>query len=135
MSNEDGVINDYNGLNFGLLPNGKRMVTNENITVDHFKVAVLLRGLIQKCPMDKWTKNVMLMRVGRPWEGLMPKTHLAIAIELKCTEQEVIEIEGAGKVIVEDFIKRCSDMAMDKKFEKDIANQAIKQDNISNIIF
>lgn len=111
-----------------------RLISNENITVDHFKAAVVLVTVIQKCPMDEWCKKVMLRRVGRPWEGLMPKTPLQIALELGCTEKEVKEIEEVGKACVDDFIKRCCDMALSKNFEKNIANEAFKQENTDKTI-
>lgn len=123
-----GSSNDVN------IGKDRKMITNKNITVDHFKAAVVLRTFIQKCPMDQWCKKVMLLRVGRPWEGIMPKTHLQIALELRCTEKEVIEIETAGKGFVADFMQRCSDMAMSKDFEKNLASQAIKQENTTSTI-
>lgn len=105
------------------------VVHNEMINVDHFKAVLTMRYAITKCPMDEWCKRVMLMRVGRPWAGEMPMTHLAIAIKLKCKEKEVYEIEAAGKILVEHFCEVALDMYMNKKFENEVAKQAIVQEN------
>lgn len=123
----DGLIINPNEFNRKLIPD-KRTVKQETLRIDHFKAAIVLTRCIQLCPCDSWIKKVMFRRVGRPWEGKMPMTHMAIALELGCLEKEVIEIEEAGKKIVGDFMSRAMDMSTSKKFEKDILNKAVVEE-------
>ena len=103
----------------------KNYISDERVNIDHFKAAILLITAIQKCPMDKWCKKVLLLKVGRPWEGKMPKSNLQIAILFGCLEDEINEIEEAGKNILFDFMDRASDMAFSKDFENKVVNQAV----------
>lgn len=130
MSDEVIVDGDHNFK----AKSDKKIVNNETLTINHFQSAVVLRTLVQKCPMDKWCKQVLLLRIGRPWENIFPMTPLAISIQLGCTEKEVVEIEEAAKNILEDFINRSMDMALSKNFEKDVANKAFSQENTGKII-
>lgn len=123
----DGLI--INPSDFNNKKPVNRVAKNERIVIDHFKAAIVLTRCIQLCPCDEWIKKVMLRRVGRPWEGKMPMTHMAIALELGCLEKEVKEIEEVGKKIVGDYMAKSMDMASSKKFETEIANQAVVQEN------
>lgn len=89
---------------------------NGRVIVDHIAVANVLAKFIELCPMDRWIKKVMLMRVGNPLMNNRKMTHMQIAIIIGATVDEVIELENAGKIIVGRFLQHCSAQEAVDKF-------------------
>ena len=105
-----------------------------NIIVDHVRTANVLIRFIQLTPMDKWIKDVMIMRIGNPLINLKPATHMQIALTLGCMESEVREMEEVGTKIVNDYIRRVTQPEFVEKFERDRRNKASVDDTLNKIV-
>ncbi len=89
-----------------------------HVVVDHVATANVLAKFIELCPMDRWIKKVMIMRIGNPLLNKRAMTHMQIALTIGATVDEVLEIEKAGKVIVGKFLERCSSREAVEKFDR-----------------
>ena len=98
-------------------------IKNNRVVVDHVATANVLSKFIELCPMDRWIKTVMLMRVGSPLMKQKAMSHMQIALVIGTTESEVKEMEKAGKVIVGQFLEKCSVKDVVKKFDSKEENK------------
>lgn len=114
---------------------GKKHVKGGNdIIVNHVDAANILIRFIELTPMDEWCKKVMIMRIGNPLINCKPMTHIQIALALGCMEDEVREIEEAGKNIVNDYMKKVTQPEFIEKFERDRRLKAHVDDTFNKIV-
>lgn len=77
------------------------------ITVDHVATANCLIKFINTIPkLDPWIKKILIMRLSRPLINGKPMSYLAIALELGMSEQDVKDLEIAGKKIANEWMAR-----------------------------
>lgn len=88
------------------------------MVVDHVAVANVMSKFIELCPMDRWIKRVMLMRVGSPLLRKKAMSHMQIALVIGATVDEVIEMEKHGKYLVGMFLERCNAAEAVEKFDR-----------------
>ena len=93
------------------------------VVVDHVATANVLSKFIELCPMDRWIKTVMLMRVGSPLMKQKAMSHMQIALMIGTTEDEVKEMEVIGKTLVGNFLEKCSVRDVVKKFDSKEENK------------
>ena len=103
------------------------------MVVDHVAVANVMSKFIELCPMDRWIKRVMLMRVGSPLLRKKAMSHMQIALTIGATVDEVIEMEKHGKYLVGMFLERCNAQEAVEKFDRLGSNKA-EINNIKNTL-
>ena len=103
------------------------------VTVDHVATANVLSKFIELCPMDKWLKKVMLLRIGNPIINQKAMSHMQIALLVGTDVNEIIEMEKAGKMIVGQFLQRCTTQEAVKKFDDKHKNKSGIND-VKNIL-
>ena len=103
------------------------------MVVDHVAVADVMSKVIKLCPMDRWIKRVMLMRVGSPLLRKRAMSHVQIALMIGATMDEVIEMEKHGKYLVGMFLERCNAKEAVKKFDRLESNKT-QINNVKNTL-
>jgi len=79
------------------------------LQIDHVSTANVLAEFINSIPngaMDKWMKQILIMRIGRPALNGKKMSHLAIALELGMRVEEVKELEKIAIKICNDYLER-----------------------------
>ena len=96
--------------------------------VEHKEMANLLIKVINVIKMDPTIKKVLTMRVMGPMITGHEKTHLSIALELGINEEEIVQIEQAGMVIVNKYLEKVDPMDSMQSFNRDrIVEREVKK--------